>query len=246
MGLAGRLSKDKFGFAQPVDAPLYGKPPYYYKGAESMAFAYETDEEAAADLLPEGLELTSPATAQVSFINYPFSTLGPYGEAILGLMCTFEGQPRFYIAHIVLDTDSPFAAGREIWGYPKKLAHITLEMDGDLIIGTMERPTGNRICTGVMRPEEPIPTEPVVPGGGAVSLRVIPSAEEGAEPSVAELIEVPGKSTTLEAWKGPGFVEFNSHSTLDPWYKLSVKKMLGASYRKSDMILDYGKIIKRY
>lgn len=246
MGLAGRLSKDKFGFAQPVDAPLYGKPPYYYKGAESMAFAYETDEEAAAELLPEGLELTSPATAHVSFICYPFSTLGPYGEAILGLACTWQGQPRSYVAHIVLDTDSPFAAGREIWGYPKKLAHITLDMDGDLIIGTMERPEGNRICTGVMRPEEPLPAGPVAPGGGSVSLRVIPSAEEGAEPSVAELIDKPDQSTTLEAWRGPGFVEFNSHSTLDPWYKLSVKKILGASYRKFDMILDYGSIIKRY
>ncbi len=246
MGKAGRLTKGKFGYDMPVDAPLYGKPPYYYKGAESMAFAYETDEEAAAELLPEGLELTTPATAHVSFINYPFSTLGSYAEAILGLACTWQGQPRSYVAHIVLDTDSPFAAGREIWGIPKKLARITLDMDGDLVIGTMERPKGNRICTGVMRLEEPLPAGPVAAGGGSVFLRVIPSPEEGAEPSLAELIEVPANSTVLEAWQGTGFVEFNSHSTIDPWYKLSVKRMVGASYRKFDMVLDYGKIVKRY
>ncbi len=161
-------------------------------------------------------------------------------------MCTFKGEPRFYIVHIVPDTDSPLAAGREIWGYPKKLARIGLETDGDMTIGTTERPRGNRICTGVMRPEEPIPPDPTAPAGGAVSLRVLPGAEEGAGPSVAELVEVPGKSTTLEAWSGPGFLESNSHSTLDPWHRLSVRRLLGASYRKYDMVPDYGHVIKRY
>ncbi len=54
MALPGRLGKDRFGPAQPVDAPLYGKPPYYYRGAESLSLTYETGEEAAADLLSEG------------------------------------------------------------------------------------------------------------------------------------------------------------------------------------------------
>ena len=89
MGKAGRLTKDKFGFSMPVDAPLFCKPPIYYKNVESMSFVYETDEEAAADILPEGLELTSPATASILFIKYPFSTLGPYEEAILGIACTW-------------------------------------------------------------------------------------------------------------------------------------------------------------
>ena len=245
MGKAGRLTKDKFGFSMPVDAPLYCQPPIYYKNIESISFPYETDEEAAADILPEGLELTTPATASVVFIKYTFSTLGPYEEAILGIACTWQGQPKFYIAHIVLNTDSPFAAGREIWGFPKKLAHITLEKEGDLICGTMERPKGNRICTGVIRPEVPVTLGELVKGG-TISLRVIPSPEEGAEPSLAELIEVPSKSTPLEAWQGPGSVEFNSNSTIDPWHKIGVKKMLTATYQRSDNILGYGKIIKRY
>ena len=245
MGKAGRLTKGRFGYDMPVDAPLYPKPPIYYKNVEALSFAYETDEEAAADILPEGLELTTPATASVLFIKYPFSTLGPYEEAILGIACTWQGDPKFYIAHIMLNTDSPFAAGREIWGYPKKLAHITLEMEGDLIYGTMERPKGNRICTGVMRPEVPVSTTEIV-RGEAVSLRVIPSPEEGAEPSLAELIELPSKITPLEAWQGPGSVEFISNSALDPWYKIGVKKMLGATYQRYDNILDYSKIIKRY
>jgi len=245
MGKAGRFTKDRFGYSMPVDAPLYAKPPIYYKDMETVSFTYETDEDSAADILPEGLELTSPAMASVIFIRYPFSTLGPYDETILGITCIYLGEPKFYIAHIVLNTDSPFAAGREIWGFPKKLAHITIEKEGDLIGCTMERPKRNRICTGVMRLEVPVTPEDVV-RGGTLSLRVIPSPEEGAEPSLAELVEIPAKRTLIESWQGTGFVEFNSKSTIDPWHKISVKQMVSTTYQKVDNILDYGRIIKRY
>jgi len=245
MPKSGRLNKKNIGFCMPGDAPLYSKPPIYYKDVEAISFAYETDEDAVLDILPEGLEINSPPTANLIFIKYPFSTLGPYDEAILGIGCLWQGEPRIYIAHIVLNTDMPLAAGREIWGFPKKLAHITLEKEGDLITGTMERPRGNRICTGAIRPEAPIE---VVQAGGvpSVSLRLIPSPEEGAEPSLMDLIEVPSNSTTREAWQGSGYAEFNSASTIDPWHRIAIKKPLAAMYRRYDMILDYGKVVKRY
>ena len=153
MAKKGRLTKERFGYGMPVDAPLFARPPIYYKDVEAISIVYETDEDAALDLLPDGLELTSPAMATVIIVRYPFSTLGPYEEAMLGLSCTFKGNPKFYIAHIVVNTDIPLAAGREIWGYPKKFAHIALEKEGDLVIGIMERPKGNRICTGMVRPK---------------------------------------------------------------------------------------------
>jgi acetoacetate decarboxylase len=245
MPKSGRLNKKNIGFCMPGDAPLYSKPPIYYKDVEAVSFTYETDEEAVLDILPEGLEISSSPTASLIFIRYPFSTLGPYEEVILSIGCLWQGKPRNYIAHIVLNTDMPLAAGREIWGYPKKLAHITLEKEGDLIMGTMERPRGNRICTGVIRLE--IPVEIVqaesVPG---MSLKVIPSPEEGAEPSLMELIEVDTTSTTREAWQGPGFAQYNSTSTIDPWHRIAVRKQLMAVYRRYDLVLGYGKVVKRY
>jgi len=243
----GRLNKENTGFSMPVDAPLYCKPPIHYRDAESISFTYETDEEAVLDILPEGLEINSPPTATLLFIRYPFSTLGPYEETILGVHCLWQGRPRYYIAHIVLNTDAPLAAGREVWGFPKKLAQVTLEKEGDMIVGTMERPRGNRICTGVMRLEVPVEVVDVsAESASTMALRVIPSPEEGAEPSLMELIEIPPNSKTKEAWQGPGFAEFNSTSTLDPWHRIGVKKLLTAVYRRYDQILEYGKIVKRY
>ena len=116
----GRLTKDKFGYDMPVDAPLFAKPPIYYKGAETLSVTYETDPDAALDMLPEGLTLIEPATAALIFVKYPFSTFGPYEETILCIPCLFNGEIKVYVAHIVVNNDIPQIAGREIWGYPKK------------------------------------------------------------------------------------------------------------------------------
>ena len=49
-----------------------------------------------------------------------------------------------------LTTEAPLAAGREIWGIPKKLAHIEFTRENDHPMGSVERPKGLQICTGVM------------------------------------------------------------------------------------------------
>lgn len=247
MAREGRLTKDKFGYGMPVDAPLYAKPPIYYKRAATIGITYETDPDAALDLLPEGLVLPERATATLLFIRYPWSTLGPYEETILGLPCFFNGEPKFYIPHIVVNSDIPQVAGREIWGFPKKMATITIETEYDIIWGKMERPGGNLICSAGIRPETPVDETPGA-GGGGLSLRVIPSPEEGAPPSLAELVEVLPFSTprVLESWTGPGWVKYHSDTDLDPWHKLPVVRVLGASYRVTDQELGYGKVIKTY
>jgi acetoacetate decarboxylase len=247
LGLKGRVNRSNVGFGIPSDAPLYGKPPYYYRDLERMVISYETDAEAVANVLPEGLEVPDTATAALIFVNYPFSTLGPYLETILTVGCLWEGQMTSLVAHIVVDTDPPQAAGREIWGFPKKIAHITMDMEADLVIGTMERPTGNRICTAVMRPEVPVETStPARSGPGGMSLRVIPATDGSSDPALMELIETKGSTEVKAAYTGQGFAEYPSKSTLDPWHRFPVIKVLGARYEVADMVLPGGKVIKTY
>lgn len=212
----GRFTKEKFGFSQPAHAPLYARPPIYYKNVEAISLDYETDEEAALDQLPEGLELSVPVLATLMLIRYPFSTLGAYEEAILGIHCTWQGEEQFYIPHIVVNNDVPLAAGREIWGFPKKMARITLEKEADLIWGNVERPRGNIICTAGVRPEKPAELEVPEMESWSACLRIIPSAEKDAAPSVAELITVYSKATFLGAWQGPGWINFPTASAVDP------------------------------
>src|SRR6516162_217834 len=43
-----------------------------------------------------------------------------------------------FVAQMYLDDDPPIAAGREIWGFPKKYAHPKLGIFKDTLTGTLE------------------------------------------------------------------------------------------------------------
>jgi len=89
----------------------------------------------------------------------------------------------------------PLVAGREIWGFAKKLATMTRssggagEAFGEQMLFTVERPRGQRImtmsiaCERVASPAE-LEDLPVL------STRIIPNAEAGRPPSVAELVRL--------------------------------------------------------
>jgi len=242
----GQLTRDKFGASMPVDAPYYQSPPFYYRDARSLTVTFETDPDAAAEILPEGLELPVPSHAALMVVYYPTSTFGPYNEAILGVPCRWQGEDQFYVAHIAVDTVPPLVGGREIWGYPKKIADIELSEEDEFVRGTLERPTGVRLVTVAMRPERPLP--PAGDGGpAAVSLRVIPSAEANQPPVVAELIQVPSTDRKVhEAWSGPATLQFDAESTLDPWHALPIRNVLLGVYSRFDFTLPHGRVLRRY
>jgi acetoacetate decarboxylase len=244
MARNGRLTIANAGYSMPADAPAYQRPPFYYRGTRSIAVAFETDAEAALNALPAQLTISDPATAVLSFYDYPWTTFGPYYESILSLLVEHKGRPMTYITHIAVTTEPPMLAGREIWGFPKKLAQIEFKQERDMIYGTLERPAGVRLASAVVRPERPADNGHSTPRP-PVSLRLIPSAEENGRPSCAELIETFTDVKIHEAWTGTGSVAFAEGSLLDPWNLLPVRRVLQASYMLSDMTLGFGKVIDR-
>ncbi len=242
MASNGRLTLDKLGYSLPPDAPAYPAPPYHYRGAQALSIKFQTDPEAALEILPEPLELREPASANLSFYWYPFTTFGPYHEAILRLYAQHEGNPLTYIAQIFVDTEPPMLAGREVWGYPKKLARIGFERDRDMVVGTLDRPAGVRLATAIMRPEQP--AGPLGSNGPTTGLRIIPSAKPGERrPALAELIAADTEHTIREAWEGPGSISFPDHSALDPIDRFPVRRILKAIYMEYDILLPAGRVI---
>jgi acetoacetate decarboxylase len=135
VGVRGRLTLDRLGYSMPSDAPAFQAPPYHYRNAQAVSVRFETDRDAALEVLPEPLEVIEPASANLSIYWYPFSTFGPYHEAILRLYARHEGKPLTYVQQIFVDTEPPMLAGREVWGFPKKLATICFDRDRDMIVG---------------------------------------------------------------------------------------------------------------
>jgi len=241
----GTLTLDRIGYTMPADAPAFATPPYYYKNIQAIAVAFETDPKEAAAALPVPLTLKEPATAALSFYDYPWSTLGPYKEAILALMCEYQGRTMAYIQQIMVDTEPPMLAGREIWGFPKKLATITYQVERDMLFGTMERPKGIRLASAIVRPERPAGPD-VRPIANAVSLRIIPVCDPDAKrPLCAEIVETNVQITMRDAWEGTGSVAFAEHSALDPWDRFPVRRITKAVHMTYDMVLPVGRVIER-
>ena len=242
--MKGRLTLDRLGYSMPSDAPAFQAPPYHYRNAQAISIKFETDPESALDVLPAPLELIEPAAANLSFYWYPFTTFGPYHEAILRLYARHEGKPLTYIAQIFVDTEPPMLAGREVWGYPKKLAKIGFERDKDMVVGWLERPQGVRLATAIMRPEQPAGA--LSSNGPTTGLRIVPSAEPtDKRPALAELIAADTEHTIREAWAGPGSISFPDHSVLDPVDRFPVKRILKAVYMEYDIMLPAGRVIAR-
>ena len=87
------MTLERMAGTMPVHAPIYPEPPFYYRNLELLAWTYETDEEAALDVLPDCLELSLPATATLAVLDAPICTLGSYQEAFISIAATFEGEP---------------------------------------------------------------------------------------------------------------------------------------------------------
>jgi len=244
MAKQGHLNLKYAQYSMPADAAAYQSPPFYYRNTRSISVAFETDTEAALQALPAPLAIAEPATAVLSFYEYPWTTFGPYNEAILSLLVEHKGRPMSYIMHIAVTTEPPMLAGREIWGFPKKLAQIEFKSEKDMVYGTLERPAGVRLASAIVRPERPA-SNGHSSAPPAVSFRLIPSAEEDGRPVCADIVETHTEVKVHEAWTGTGSIAFAESSRLDPWNRLPVKRVIHASYVLSEMTLGFGKVIDR-
>lgn len=127
-------------------------PACYFDASNYLAL-FQIDVDEAAEKL-RGLPLqpvivSRKAVAVLTFFKFRDTTLGPYHEVGLAILVTPEGEQQLQIsfndlmepscreslASWVLDLPVTSAlgsaAGCEVWGYPKFVAQLPIELDGD-------------------------------------------------------------------------------------------------------------------
>src|SRR3989304_4952625 len=117
----GKLNPAKMGMTMPVNAPAFVDKPPYWRGVKSYTFNYITDPKAAAALVPEPLLIPEPVKATLIFNDFKWSTGGPYYELLQGINVEFEGEACLYFPQLAVTEAVPLLAGREIYGFPKKV-----------------------------------------------------------------------------------------------------------------------------
>jgi acetoacetate decarboxylase len=136
-------------FAMPLTAPSFPRGPYRFVNREYFIITYRTDPEALRRMVPEPLEIGEPIV-KYEFIRMPDSTgFGDYTESGQVIPVTYKGMAGGYVHAMYLDDDAPIAGGREIWGFPKKLATPTLRTEKDTLVGTLDYGSV-RVATGTM------------------------------------------------------------------------------------------------
>lgn len=247
-------------YSQPIGSGgLYPPPPYLYRGVEDCFVVYEADREGVEALLPPGLAIADEIPTCIAWARWvPFSTFGPYHEAYVMIRASFGGVTYLYQPFIVVDNEAPMAAGREIWGYSKKLAvmrrdwHGGMSLYGEQMLFTVERPPGLPIMTVSMacdRLADPGSLEdcPVL------STRLIPNCEKGKPPSVAELVRLDVHATLHKAadgsprlWQGRASLSMPTVSAVDPWHLLAPVRVIAAYFGVYDFDLVHGRVVHDY
>ncbi len=240
----GRLTPGRFGFTTPVGAPLYPALPWQYHRARFFTVTYETDPDAAADSLPDGLSFGEPAVARVTFASYPETPVGPYNEALQTIECAWQGQTLGFVNRIVLDNDAALAAGREVLGYCKKLARVDWKETADELEVTVER--GGGLVARVRASLGAVAAVGARVPSDTVNIRLIPSAEAGAPPSVSELVRVSNTLFVHETRVAEALLEFGPAADAEAWSVLAVRRVTSASLAVSDLTLNYGTVLARY
>ncbi len=255
----GRMTKDKFGFSMPVakNASLYTRHPYCYRDVKRLVIVYETDLDPVLDILPEFVDpLTDPPQVVVTVTDVGFHIpLGPYVESYVAIRAQFKGEPIRYVAYMWVTSDAAMAAGREIYGAPKKLAKVQLSNSSpctELMQGIVERPEGNRIFTAsalltATADLGELKAEP------AVLLKVIPDACGAKGPAIAELLRIDSSyeisSATdghLELYKGIGSISIGSPLQTDPVHELVPGNILATYFMKLNIREEKVTLLHRY
>lgn len=235
--------------SMPASSPSYPLPPFRFVDREYMIVIYESDPDAIRAAVPEPLIPDPSNQVFYEWIRMPDSSgFGDYTETGIAIPCTFEGKPCNFVSQMYLDDDPPIAAGREIWGFPKKLASPRLELVKDTLTGTLDY-AGERVAMGTMTyKHENQSRHPAKTMASLrklqVLLKLIPDVD--GKPKIAQLVGLHLTEVTVKgSWSGPARLHLVPHVNA-PVADLPVRKVVGGRHFIADLTLPGGTVLLDY
>ena len=113
---------------------------YIWRNARVLMVEVPVARETAAAWLPAPLEPAESPSASIFIADYPETTVGlVYREAGILLHARDGAGPARHCSWMVVDDDAALILGREMLGYPKKMAEISLVESGSGVVGSVRR-----------------------------------------------------------------------------------------------------------
>jgi acetoacetate decarboxylase len=233
-------------FAMPLTNPAYPPGPYRFVDREFFIVTYRTDPDALRAVVPEPLAIADPIV-KYEFIRMPDSTgFGDYTESGQVIPVRFEGQVGGYVHAMYLDDEAPIAGGRELWGFPKKLASPSLKVEKDTLVGQLAYGS-IKVAIATMgykhRPLDIAPIEAAIAAPNFL-LKIVPHVDGTAR--ICELVRYFCEDVTVKgAWSGPAALELFHHA-LAPVAQLPVLEVVSGVHIVSDLTLGLGTVVHDY
>ena len=233
-------------FAMPMHNPAFPPGPYRFVDREYLIITYRTDPDALRKLIPAPLELAEPVV-KYEFINMPDSTgFGHYCESGQVIPVTLNGEAGGFTLAMFLNDHPPIAAGRELWGFPKKLGQPELRVHTDTLMGTLDY-SEFRVATGTMgykhRAMDHAKAKASLEAPSFL-LKIIPHVD--GTPRICELVRFNLTEVNVKgAWTGPGGLDLRHHA-LAPVADLPVLEILSTVHILADLTLPLGTVAHDY
>jgi Acetoacetate decarboxylase (ADC)/SnoaL-like domain len=153
--IKGEIAFKNYPLGSPYNGPLYENTPeggWKWEDTDVILVDFITDAKAAAAFLPEQMttypipEMPGKSLVKLLFADYRKTSIGPYKELVVQIPALHQGKLSLYVPLIYVDSDRAIASGREMGGFPKKLATISMERYGSDWDAYLER-DGTRIIS---------------------------------------------------------------------------------------------------
>jgi len=220
--------------------------------AEVLTVYFETKSEVVERLLPPPLKPAALPIGAAFVANYPKTNFGvTYLESALFLLAQHNGEEGAYCLSMPVTNDIALILGREVFGYPKKMAEIGFEREGDDIRGWTER-NGTRFFevkarlngkfndVGVQQMmADEIESNPDVT---VYNFKYFPAPErEGFDynPRLVKEI-VKRKNKSVEMGEAELILQPSEH---DPWIDVEIVRVYGAIYTVGDNTMLPGSVV---
>ena len=213
-----------------------------FPGAQMLGILYETEPEVIARLLPPPLQPAAEPWALCYIAHFPDTNLGPgYREGALFIRCQYQGEVGNYCLSMPLDDETRMHNGRNIYGFPKKLAAVSLRREGNQAEGWIER-HGIRFVT--VRTELAVKLdEPPLKVGPNFLFKFMPAAN--LEPGFDGPVLLVRQKTELafeQFEMGPGEITFQQ-SVHDSWHEVRFKQLVASYYFTSTNRMQPGEVL---
>jgi acetoacetate decarboxylase len=230
----------------PLTAPAFPPGPYRFVNREYLIVTYRTDIERLRAAVPAPLEIDGPFV-KFEFIRMPDSTgFGDYTEAGQVIPVRLNGRKGSYTHCMFLNDHPPIAGGRELWGFPKKLASPALRPEIDVLVGTLDYGSV-RVATCTMGyKHRALDIQTITAGLASPNflLKIVPHVD--GKPRICELVEYQLSDITVKgAWTGPAALHLLPHA-LAPVAELPVLEVISSQHILADLTLDLGQVVHDY